>query len=203
VFANDEARRFARRGLRHAAVLEDNRRLPLEIQLHRCRIVARRPSDVDSAVKTLLELAERALDLGYADDARAAYRLVSVLRWEAGRFAEAELASARIETIGRAGTLSERARAMGESGQCLALLERDLPKAEALLLEARALATKGSLVLFGVSAGLGVLARYRDRRPGARRTRRRGAQGARREAARRQRTSLRARPERRGPLRAR
>src|SRR5690606_4241262 len=59
LFANDEARAFARRGLRHASVLGDERRVPLEIQLRRAALFARRPPDTENAVATLLSLAER------------------------------------------------------------------------------------------------------------------------------------------------
>lgn len=167
VFANDEARSFAQRGLRHVALLDEARRVPLEIQLKRVAILARRPSDVEGTVAALHELGERALDLGRLDDARTAYRVISILRWEVGRVGDAERASAWLENLGRAGDASDRARAMGEAGHCLALLERDLPRAEALLLEARALAAKASLRLYGVNAGLAVLARYRGDMAGA------------------------------------
>jgi DNA-binding SARP family transcriptional activator/predicted ATPase len=160
-FANDEARAFARRGLRHAAVLGDERRVPLEIQLRRAAVIARRPPDTENVVTTLLHLAERAIDLGCVDDARAAYRVIQVLRWEVGRFEEAEQLSASLEGIGRSGNAAERARAMAEAGQCLALLERDIPKAEQLLREASALAAKDSLEFHGVNSGLGLLRRYR------------------------------------------
>lgn len=161
VFANDEARAFAQRGLRHVALLDEARRVPLEILLRRAAVLARRPTDVEATVATVDALAERALDLGCLDEARAAYRLLSILRWEGGRFGEAERVSAWLENLGRVGDVKERARAMGEAGHCLALLERDLPRAEALLLEARGLANKASLRLYGVHAGLAVLGRYR------------------------------------------
>jgi DNA-binding SARP family transcriptional activator len=161
VFANDEARTFALRGLRHAAVLEEARRVPLEIDLRCVAIQARRPSDPEEVVTLLLSLGERALDLGHTRAARAAYHLISLLRWEVGRFTDAERASAFLENVGRGGELADRARAMAEAGHCLALLERDMPKAEALLLEARALAQKGAFEVWGLSIGLGVLCRYR------------------------------------------
>jgi DNA-binding SARP family transcriptional activator/tetratricopeptide (TPR) repeat protein len=161
LFANDEARAFAQRGLQHAAVLEERRRVPLEIELQRAAVMARRPTDVEPVVATLLELAERALDLGHADEARSAYRMISQLHWEVGRFTEAERANAQVETVGRAAGFAERARALGEAGHCLAVLERDLPRAEALLLEARALCSKASLELFVVNVGFGLLHRFR------------------------------------------
>ena len=66
--------------------------------------------------------------------------------------------------IGRAGSSDERARAMAEAGHCLALLERDLPRAEALLLEARALSQKSAIEIYGVGFGFGLLHRYRGER---------------------------------------
>lgn len=160
-FANDEARAFAQRGLQHAAVLEDSRRVPLEIQLRGVAVFARRPIDREQTVATFLSLAERALDLGCADDARAAYRAVTQLRWETGQFAEAERTNLHVENVGRGAGPVERARAISEAGHCLAVLERDLPRAEALLLEARALCSKASLELYVVSAGFGLLHRFR------------------------------------------
>lgn len=161
LFANDEARAFAQRGLQHAAVLEESRRVPLEIQLRSVAMFARRPSDLEQAVSTFLGLAERALDLGYADDARAAYRAVTQMRWETGQFAEAARTNVHVENVGRGAGAAERARAISEAGHCLAVLERDLPRAEALLLEARALCSKTSLQLYVVSAGFGLLHRFR------------------------------------------
>ncbi len=72
-------------------------------------------------MSALLALGERALDFGHATDARVAYRMVSVLRWEEARFDDAERASESLLAIGRAGNSDERARAMAEAGHCLAL----------------------------------------------------------------------------------
>jgi tetratricopeptide (TPR) repeat protein len=161
LFANGEARAFVERGLRYVASLEETQRVPLEIHLRYVEAHARRTDDVEPLVDELLALAERAIDCGDVDAARIAFLVVGLLHWEGGTWDGAERAMARIASIGRAGDDASRVQAMGEAGHCLALLERDLPRAEAMLLEARSLCQRRQLAVGAVSAGLGILHRHR------------------------------------------
>jgi tetratricopeptide (TPR) repeat protein len=139
MFANHQAETLARRGMRHAEALDDPERLMLLLELSQVRLNARRPDDRAQVAAALELLTERALDHGCLKHARLGFYMLSVLRWESGDWDDARRFTIRIEELGRAGSEKERLLAMGTTGQCLVLLERDLPQAEAMLLEAAAL----------------------------------------------------------------
>lgn len=139
VFANAQAEALARRGMRHAEPLVEPERLMLMLELSQVRLNARRPDDQVQVAAALELLTERALDHGCLKHARLGFYLLSLLRWESGDWEDARRFSMRVEELGRTGSEKERLLAMGTTGQCLVLLERDLPQAEAMLLEAAAL----------------------------------------------------------------
>jgi DNA-binding SARP family transcriptional activator len=136
--ANGEAWAAARRGRRHAAEVAEPRRTALVLELLQIELQARRPEDVSSAATELTSLAERALDGGDAEHGRLAFHLLAYLRWEEGDFGDAQRQMLRAEEVSRSGDERERILAMAEAARCLVLLERDLPHAEALALEASA-----------------------------------------------------------------
>ncbi len=139
VFANTEAEALARRGMRYAETLDDPERVTLMLELTQARLYARRPRDRAEVARAVEVLAERALDHGCLKHARLGFYLLSLLRWESGDWADARRFSVRVEELGRDGSEHERVLALGTTGQCLVLLERDLPEAEAMLMEAAAL----------------------------------------------------------------
>jgi tetratricopeptide (TPR) repeat protein len=71
--------------------------------------------------------------------------MAAYLRWEGGEWGDAQRQMMRAEVVSRDGDDEQRALAMGEAARCLALLERDLSQAEALLLEARAMAQRSGV----------------------------------------------------------
>jgi DNA-binding SARP family transcriptional activator len=161
LFSAAEARAFTERGLMYAASLEEPRRVPLEIHLRQVLAMVGGKRDADDSVATLLTLAERAIDCGDTDAARTGFLAVAFLRWEGGGWEEAERASNRIGSMGRAGDEPSHIRGLGEAGHCLALLERDLPRAEAMLLEAKALGQRHDVSVSAIASGLGVIHRHR------------------------------------------
>lgn len=138
LFANREAETLARRGWRHAESLPERDRVLRGLELAEVRLTARRPAAPEAEAQMLEDLAERALDLGCAEHARLGFHLLSYLRWEGGEWSAARRHMLRAEEASRGSGEPERVVAMAEAARCLALLERDLPDAEALLLEARA-----------------------------------------------------------------
>jgi tetratricopeptide (TPR) repeat protein len=68
--------------------------------------------------------------------------MLSDLRWEHGFWSGAERDALRAEAVSRAIDPDKRIVAMAETARCLAMLERDLGQADALLLEANALARR-------------------------------------------------------------
>lgn len=142
LFANREAESLARRGLRHAESLAERERVTRSLELTEIRLAAHRPDDSGAEARMLEQLAERALDLGCNEHARLGFHLLSYLRWEDGDWGDAKRHMLRAEEASRGSDESSRVTAMAEAARCLALIERDLPNAEALLLEARARSTR-------------------------------------------------------------
>jgi len=137
-FANEEARAIARRGRRHATEVSEPERTRLLIELLQVELQAHRPADTGAAAAELETLAERALEQASAGPARLGFHLLAWLRWEEGDFADAQRHMMRAELVSRAGDEQAQVVAMAEAARCLVLLERELPRAEAMALEASA-----------------------------------------------------------------
>ena len=65
------------------------------------------------------------------------------------------------ERVTRAGSPEDHIIGMAETAKCLAMLERDLSQADAMLMEAHALAERNRVSHQSISAGLGML-RYHE-----------------------------------------
>ncbi len=139
VFANTEAETFARRGIHYAEQLGGAERLQRLLELVHVRIVARRPEAGDDAIREIEQLAELALDHSCAEHARLGFHILGYLHWERGEWRDAERHMLRAEQISRSSGDRERVIAMAEAARCLTLLERDLGRAESLVLQAGAL----------------------------------------------------------------
>lgn len=141
-FANAEADAVARRGQHYAEALSDDERVPLTLRLLAIRYEAKAPDDAEKADKLIESLSERALDLGLLESARAGFQLLADVRWEGGDMSTADAYMRRAEFLTRGGSDRERILGLGEAARCLVILDKDLPEAEAMLLEARALAQR-------------------------------------------------------------
>jgi predicted ATPase/DNA-binding SARP family transcriptional activator len=141
-FANAEADAVARRGQRYAETSGDDERVPLTLRLLAIRYEAQEPDDREEAGKLIESLSEQAIDLGLLEAARAGFQLLSDLRWEGGDMSKADAHMRRAEFLTRGGSDRERILGLGEAARCLVILDKDLPEAEAMLLEARALAQR-------------------------------------------------------------
>jgi tetratricopeptide (TPR) repeat protein len=157
LFANAEAYAHARRGLRLVEQLPDPERLKLRIELEQVSLEAQRPDDPEAESKRVEALAEEALDAGCAQHARLAFTLVSYLRWHDGAVADAHRLSLRAEFASRGTDAQDRALGIAEAARCLVILERDIAQAEALLLEARAIAERSGESPWAVFDALGLL----------------------------------------------
>jgi DNA-binding SARP family transcriptional activator len=142
LFANAEAEAMARRGIRYAEALPEPERVRRMLELMQIEFLARRPTDRAQATARIETLAERALDHGCLEHARLGFHMLSYLRWEGGEWADARRDTLRAELVSRSADDRERVVAMAEAARCLAMLERDLGQAEALALEAKALAQR-------------------------------------------------------------
>jgi predicted ATPase/DNA-binding SARP family transcriptional activator len=142
LFANTEAAAFARRGMSYAEQLIEPERVQRMIELTHISFAARRPDPADGAARNIEALAERALDYGCAEHARLAFHVLSYLHWERGDWSYAERDTLRAQQVSQYADQKEQVIAMAEAARCLALLERDLEKAEAMIFEAGALSTR-------------------------------------------------------------
>jgi DNA-binding SARP family transcriptional activator len=143
LFANDEAERWIERGLHYAEGLSETERVKLTLELMQIGWITHRPKRPDEAAEVIKGLAERALDLGCIEHARLGFHILAYSRWEVGEWSEAWREVMRAAQISRAAPDDkERLLAAAEAARCLVLLERDLPQAEALILEASALSSR-------------------------------------------------------------
>jgi len=157
LFASTEAEALARRGLRHAAALPEPEQTTLRLELFHVALAARRPDPLDATARQIESLAERALANGRLEHARLGFHMLSWLRWEGGAWAEAHRNILRAEQVSRGANEQEQVVAMAEAARCLVLVERDVPQAEALLLEAGARARHLGFDAFAVADGFGML----------------------------------------------
>jgi len=109
------------------------------------------------------DLAERALDHGALSHARLGYQMASYVRWAKGEWAKAREQSLQAERATRGGDSTAHIIGMAETAKCLLMLERDLSHADAILMEANALAERCEFVHHAVPGGFGML-RYRENR---------------------------------------
>jgi DNA-binding SARP family transcriptional activator len=162
-FANEEARAIARRGRHHAAAVAEPERTRLLLELLQVELQARRPEDFDAAAVELLALAERALDQGSPEHARLGFSMLAYLRWEEGDFPDAQRHMMRAEVVSRAADEKAQVVAMAEAARCLVLLERELPRAEALALEARARSERAGVRPSAIADAQGMLRQHQGR----------------------------------------
>jgi DNA-binding SARP family transcriptional activator len=142
LFANGEAELLVRRGVHYAEQLDEPERVQRMIELAEIMIAAHRPERAAEEARKIAALAERALDHGCHEHARLGFQLVGYLHWDRGDWSDAERHMLRAEQVSRAGDEKAQALAMAEAARCLALLERDLARAEALVLQAGAMAAR-------------------------------------------------------------
>jgi DNA-binding SARP family transcriptional activator len=162
-FANEEAATLARKGLQLAQRLPPPERVRLEIDLHNVMQTATPLDDWEEAACRYAALAEEALDHGALSHARLGYQMASYVRWAHGHWAGAREQSLQSERAVRGGTEEEHIIGMADTAKCLAMLERDLSQADAMLMEADARAGRLRLRYQAIPAGLGMLRLYENR----------------------------------------
>ncbi|MEH6823760.1 MAG: AAA family ATPase [Motiliproteus sp.] len=161
-FANTDAQSLARKGQQLATRLPDRERVCLSLDLHDILLCAAPIEDWQSAADTYIALAETALDHDCLAHARLGYQMASYLRWSHGQWASAREESMQAERITRGGTDKEHIIGLAEAARCLALLEKDLGHANALLLEAQALASRKQINVEAILAAQGMLHYHRN-----------------------------------------
>jgi hypothetical protein len=135
----------------------------LGIDLYAIRVAAEPLEDWQAAARECAMLAEQALDHGELAHARLGYHLSALLRWEHGHWADAREESLQSERAVRSGSEEEQVVGMAETAKCLVMIERDLPKADAMLMEALALSSRRGFSHFAIPTGLGILRFHENR----------------------------------------
>ncbi|MGE0386587.1 MAG: AAA family ATPase [Gammaproteobacteria bacterium] len=161
VFATTDALRYARRGLRCVRAVQEPRRVELLLDLAHVYLAARRPEDLERAAARLRPLADRALDFGRHAHARLGFHMLAWLRFEGGVPADAQRYMQEAELAARGAGEPERVAALAENARCLALLERELPRAQALALEAEAMARRSGAESAAAVHAQGIVAAHR------------------------------------------
>jgi len=162
-FANDDALSLARKGLLLSGALPDAERVCVEIDLHDILLAAGPLDDRDAAARTYAALAERALDHGALAHARLGYHMTSYVRWTQGQWKAARDQSLQAVRVVRGGHDEAQIVGMAESAKCLVMIERDISRADAMLMEASALAERNGFSHHAIAAGLGMLRFHENR----------------------------------------
>jgi hypothetical protein len=163
VFAVAEARAVAERGLAHARALpQGSERVQLEIQLLTARLVAaassgdRRPGSLMQEFEHAIQEAD-ALSL-HAEAVQGLHSL-SWLTQQANDTERTREVTIRAECAARKADAATRCKQLANTGRCLLELERDLPRARAVLREAGAMAEGLDLRVVELMWGEALLAR--------------------------------------------
>jgi DNA-binding SARP family transcriptional activator len=162
-FANDEALSLARKGLSWAEQLPPAARVCLTLELREIMLTAAPLEDWRSAAQEYAALAEQALDHGQLAHARRGYYMASYVHWMHGQFSGAREEILQSERVTRGAGDEEHIVGMAEAARCLAMLERDLTHADAMLMEAQALASRRRMSHHAISAALGMLRFHENR----------------------------------------
>lgn len=167
-FANDDALSLARRGLAWAEELPPKPNVELSIELNEIMMSAGPIEDWEAAAEHYVRLAEQALDHGSVAHARTGYFMASFQRWSHGQWSGAREETLQVERISRGGTGVEHIMGLAETSRCLAMLERDLSQADAMQMEARALAEREHVNHWAIDSAAGILRYHEDKMDEAR-----------------------------------
>jgi DNA-binding SARP family transcriptional activator/tetratricopeptide (TPR) repeat protein/energy-coupling factor transporter ATP-binding protein EcfA2 len=156
-----EATELADRGLRLTARLDVAVRTRLEVGLLSVAIIAdvgkRRTQALEESMRQALVKAQAA---GFKEEVTRGLMALSYLHFDQGNFYDAQLDSLRMTEAARSANPDQTLRALAHAAQCLALLERDMGKAEALASEAKSLAEQQELEVLELLLAQGFILQY-------------------------------------------
>jgi DNA-binding SARP family transcriptional activator len=139
IFAGEEAARLARFGAHHAAELPTAQRLPLQVALLGVLAYSNgwrtRAAELEEEIVGRISECELA---GLPAVAAAGFQTLSLVQYEIGKLDSAMTSSLRSLRGADGAGPQTRAETLASVARCLTLVERDMPRAEQLLVEARA-----------------------------------------------------------------
>lgn len=162
-FAYDDAVSLARKGLSLARRLPAAERVCVEVDLNDILLTAGAIGDPEQAAGEYTRLAELALDHGALAHARLGYHMASSVRWAQGRWGDAREQTLQAARVVRGGDDEAHIVGTAETAKCLAMIERDLSKADAMLMEAAARAGRRGFSHHSICAGQGMLRFHENR----------------------------------------
>ena len=140
LFALADASRLAASGIQHAAHLPPEAGIRLRVALLAVQVHSnqwlKRSHELENELRRVAKLAEQREMHG---EATRSFYLISFLHNERGDFAKASATSLEAAAAGRAADVATRQHQLANTGRCLALVERDVERAQDLLREAESL----------------------------------------------------------------
>ena len=162
LFAYAEASELAQRGMQHCQYLDDKQRIRRHLELLKVFIFAGvRRDRIPEVENELHQRIAEANRLNLKDEEAIGLEALITLNYDRGNFNGVHQHSLKAAEAGRAASPTTTARMLAYTGSCLAEIEREMPRAEALLLEAKSLAERVGLELADIFLGLGSVYHYR------------------------------------------
>ena len=164
LFAYNEAAQVAQQGIKHCQYLEAETRIRLHLKLLRVYVkTGISKEQVDSLAKELQQLINEASLMGLKDEEAIGLEALIVLSYDHDRLTQVQQHSLAAAERGRLASPASQAYMLAHTGSCLAEIGRDMPLAEALLLEAQSLSERLGLQTIDVFLGLGLVSRYQGK----------------------------------------
>lgn len=161
MFAYTEAAELAHRGIGHCQYLEAATRIRLHLGLLKAYIKAGVPKERATVLQqNLKQLIQEAATLKLKDEEATGLEALIVLNYDHGNLSEVQQHSLRAAEQGRNASPATTMYMLAHTGACLAEIGRDIPRAEALLLEAQSIADRLGLDSIDLPFGLGCVRRY-------------------------------------------
>ena len=161
VFAHPDAMRLAGRGIDCAAQLPSDERIPLSLALLRVRVLSAGFGDERRALASELSRAVAAAEnAGLHADAAAGLHALSILQRDAGDSDGARTSTLQAVQVAGHADAHIKARQLCDTARCLALLEREMPRAGEMLREASAILGQGAEATHQFAWGQGLMSRF-------------------------------------------
>jgi len=158
MFAYVEAYALAERGMLRLGNLPKRTRIRLNMALLKIAVHASvAVPDARNVDGEISRVTLEAQEAGLAAEIATGFYLLSFRHHQDGNYAAAHDDTLRAADAGRTEDPATTARTLGNTGRCLALIERDIPRAESMLVEAQALAAKAGVELTDIPWGLGLV----------------------------------------------
>lgn len=161
LFAFADAAELAQRGIHSCHRLQDRSRIHFHVNLLKVLVLTGVTKDQLAQLEIELhQLISESSRLGLQDEEAVAREALIALHYDHGNLISVHEHSLRAAERGRTASPTTTARMLAYTGWCLAEIERDMTRAEALLLEAQSLAARAGQEIMDIQCGLGIVRYY-------------------------------------------